>query len=152
MALTRATIEAVLIRRCGSLLTALGLDGTTAGGTNADLNDPIGWALRQMGVVLTTALTVADVDVELVASADYDQLLDLAELRTLETLLTHPDLVTVRVDDLQKNWSDLGKRIETAITRKRAQMARDYGTGLGTLTAGVIGLGFQEYYDTEDWA
>ena len=43
MSITRANLEAVLIKRCGDLLTTAGLDGTTAGGTNAmrDNHDPV---------------------------------------------------------------------------------------------------------------
>ena len=49
MAHTRASIEAILIRRCGRMLAATELDGSTIDGSNADLNDPIGWAIRQLG-------------------------------------------------------------------------------------------------------
>lgn len=45
MALTRANVEAILIRRLGGIFEAVGLDGATADGSNEDLNDPIGWAL-----------------------------------------------------------------------------------------------------------
>ena len=41
MTLTRASVEAMLIRRAGKLLTVAGLDGATKDGTNADLGDPI---------------------------------------------------------------------------------------------------------------
>ena len=62
MALTRANTEAILIRRLGGIFEAVGLDGATADGSNEDLNDPIGWALRQLGKPPDpTAVSDADV-------------------------------------------------------------------------------------------
>lgn len=144
MAPTRASVESVLVRRCGRLLTAAGLDGTTISGSNADLADPIGWAARQCGLTVASVTDVADADLAGLADSDTDKLLDLAELRTLETIAADPNVTTRQADGAQVNLSDLFTRLEMRIARKRTQIQRDYGTGLGTLTAGVITLGFQE--------
>ena len=57
MALTRAAVEAVLLRRVGSLLEEVGLDGSTV--NNSDLNDPIGYAVRQVGGTVADASAAA---------------------------------------------------------------------------------------------
>lgn len=144
MALTRANLEAVLIRRCGRLLAALGLDGTTVDGTNSDLNDPIGWAIRSCGGTVASLAAVSDGDVATTAESDLDKLLDLAELRTLESIQANNDKVDIQSEQTRKAWATLGTRLETMIARKQKQIARDYGVGLGSLTAGTIDLSFQE--------
>lgn len=103
MSLTRADIEAALIKRAGDLLTTAGLDGTTVNGTNADLGDPIAFALRQIGVTVATLTSPTDAEVAAASTAtegSTDQLLDLAEIRVLETVLQHIlDLVNTEAGD-----------------------------------------------------
>src|SRR5690242_14586451 len=96
MSLTRANIETILVKRCGPLMTAAGM-ATTVLGSNADLNDPIGYAVRKAGGSVTSFVAVADADIAGVDELGYDQLLDLAELRTLETILGNLDDVDLRV-------------------------------------------------------
>lgn len=147
MSLTRANVESILIRRCGKLLTAADLNGTTVDGTNADLNDPLGYAIRKLGYTVTTPTSVADADVALVATSDYDACLDLAELRTLETVLNEViRLVSVTVGPHREDLSDMAKALEAMIARKRKQIQDEYGT-FGTVTAGVIDLDFMEKGD-----
>ena len=67
MSLTRAYVEAILIKRCGHLLTVAGLDGTTVAGTNADLGDPIAFALRQLGVAVAVPAVPTTAEVATVA-------------------------------------------------------------------------------------
>src|SRR5215212_491512 len=126
MAVTRANIETILIRRCGKLLSAAGLDGTTVSGANADLNDGIGSALRTLGYTVASLVSVADSDVSVVADSEIDQLLDLAELRTLESVAGNLDKVTIQSEDQRKQWSDLAARLETTITRMRSRYSALY--------------------------
>jgi len=145
MSLSRANIESILIRRCGRMLTACGLDGTTINGSNADLNDPIAWAIKQLGGSVAARTSVADSDIATVAAEDEEALLDLAELRTLESALTNLDATDIRVGDREEKLDQLSKRLESTIARKRSQIQRDHGLGLGTLSAGVLTLGFQQH-------
>lgn len=147
MALSRANVETILIRRCGRLLTACDLDGTTVSGANGDLNDPIASALRTLGYTVASRVSVVDADLAGVASGNEEALLDVAELRTLESALQNLDVVDVQVGPEKESLSQLGTRLEKAIDRKRAQVQRDYGIGLSTLSAGVITLGFAEQND-----
>ena len=144
MTLTRAQAESILIRRCGKLLTAAELDGTTVSGANADLNDPIASALRQCGLTVANIASVADSDLTALADSDIDKLLDLSELRTLESCLGNLDLVDVADGVLKESFGQLGARLERAIERKRTAITRTYGIGLGTLSSGLIDLGFQQ--------
>lgn len=147
MALTRANVESILIQRVGKLLTAASLDGTTVNGSNATLNDPIGWSVRQCGATVDDYTAVDNDDVARVSTSDYDKLLDLAELRALETIAGNLDDVDTKVDDVDRKFSQFMTQVERMISRKRAQVSRDYGAGAATLTAGVITLGFQQQND-----
>lgn len=144
MTLTRANIEAIVIRRCGKLLTAAGLDGTTVSGANTDLNDPIGWAVRQCGSTVANLALVADGDLAGVSAETYDQLLDLAELRALQSISQNLSDVNMAAGPLRQDLGQLSDQVDKKIERKVAQIQRDYGLGLGTLEAGVIGLDFMQ--------
>lgn len=141
MALTRAAAEAVLVRRLGGLLAAAGLAVTTAG-ANADLNDPLAWAVGQAGGSVSDRTAVTDADLTTVDGDD--RLLDLAELRALESVAGNLALVDVTFGPHKESLGQLGERLEKLIARKRAQVARDHGIGAGALDAGVVVLPFQE--------
>lgn len=144
MALTRANIEAILVRRCGGRLAAAGLDGTTVSGANADLSDPIRAALRQLGYSVASAASVADSDLASVAAADEEQLIDLAELRALESALGNLDTVDITAGPRQERLGQLADQLERLIARKTTFLRQRYGIGAATISAGAIGLGFQE--------
>ena len=151
MSLTRANIEAVLIKRAGDLLTTAGLDGTTINGTNADLGDPIAFALRQIGVTVATPASPTDAEVAAASADDTDQLLDLAEIRILETVLQHVlDLVNTeagqRVDEYSQLAAGLQKRIERAEARARSL----YGWTATTLEAGYLYHDFAQHGDDDE--
>lgn len=150
MSITRAEAESILIRRAGALIAAAGLDGSTVDGTNADLNDPLGWAVRQAGGSVSSPGAVADADLATVADDDLDQLLDLAEVRTLESIAGNLDLVNITVGSRREELGALAQQVERAIERKRAALQRAYGFGLGSLTAGSITLGFAETTPTSE--
>lgn len=146
MALTRAHLEAVLIRRCGKLLALAGLDGVTQDGTNADLTDPLATALRAVGVPLALPTEVGDGDVAALPLDALDEAQDRAELRALESALGNLELVDVQYTNHRESLSDLGKRLEALILRKTTRITSTYGGsgGGGTLSGGSIGLSFAE--------
>lgn len=143
MSLTRANCETILVKRLGALLSEASL-AVTIVGSNADLNDPIGWAVRQCGGSVASVTSVADADVATVAASDMDKLLDLAELRTLETISGNLAGTDIKVGPRSENLDLLAQRVEQRLARKQTQLQRDYGFGLGTLEAGVIRLGFMQ--------
>lgn len=126
MPLTRAQVETILIRRTGRLLDAAELDGATVDGTNTDLNDPIGWAVRQCGGTVTAITAVTDAD--LITVSDSDKLLDFAELRALESAFQNYDAVDITAGPRTEKLGQLGMRLESAIARKRAEIEARYGT------------------------
>ena len=143
MTLTRVQAETILVKRAGSLMSEAGLAVTFAG-SNADLNDPIGWAVRQLGLPVANILTVADSDLAAVAADDYDQLLDLAEYRLLQNISGNLGVTDIKVGPREEKLDQLVQAVEKRLARKKAQLQQDYGFGLGTLTAGVISLDFME--------
>jgi hypothetical protein len=149
MTITRANAEVILIRRCGKLMTEADMNGLVNYGTNEDLNDPIGWALRKSGYSVATITNVADGDMAAVSDDDVDMVLDLAELRTLENIEGNLTGVDITVGPRSEKLDQLVTRVRAKIERKSADIAKAYGLGLGTLSAGVITLDFQEHADDD---
>lgn len=142
MSLTRAQLEAITLKRVGNLMNEAGLD-VEASGVNADLNDPIGWGLRQLGYS-TSPAAVTSAEVAAVDAAHYDQLFDLVEYRALLNTQGNLTAVDIQVGPRRESFSQLGSRLATLIAAKKADLQRDYGFGLGTLEAGVIALDFTD--------
>ncbi len=144
MAITRVQVETVLVRRLEAWLVAADMAITFAGANN-DLNDGISNALLQLEIVPANISSIADGDLTSVATTDYNKFLDLAELRTLESVLENYAKVDVEAGAVKAQLDDFGQRIERTIQRKREQIARRYGLeGLASLEVGVINLGFQQ--------
>lgn len=129
MSYSRANLETILIARVGAWLTAAALDGATVDGTNASLNDPIGWAIRTSGGTVAAPALVTDADVATVASADLDQLIDLAELRTLESVLSNFTGVDKKAGPVELKSSQMADRLERRIVALRAAIGLTYGIG-----------------------
>jgi len=145
MTVTRDNIERILVARCGYLMNAAGLDGSTDDGTNTDLNDPIGYALRKAGYTVDNLGSVDDDDLSGVDVEDYDQVFDLAELRTLENILGNLDDVDIKLGPRSESLSQLSEMLDTRVMRLQAKIERQYGVGLSTLEAGVITLDFADH-------
>ena len=145
MSLTRANTEFLVIPRVGPLMAAAGMDSTTVDGTNADLNGPIGRAVRDLGYSVASAVLVADADVAQVTDANTDQYLDLATLHTLEAVLGNLDDVTIRVGPLSETLSDLAKQAERKVERLSVSLERKYGYGLSSVTTGYLQKDFAEH-------
>ncbi len=139
MALTRVQIETILLKRVGALLTEASLD-TSSDGANADLNDPIGYALRQLGGTVADVTAVADGDLANVDADDYDELFDIAEWRALSNLEKHLTRVNIKAGPLSANYSELAERVHAMATAKRAELENDYGFGVAEIEAGVVTL------------
>jgi hypothetical protein len=126
MSLTRAQFEAIMVQRIGGWLANAGLPITVIG-TNEALNDPLGYAIRIAGGTVTSYALVADADVATVADAKLDMLLDLAELRALENVLSNFALVDVKAGPVEAKQSQFADRLERVIARLRSQIAVRYG-------------------------
>lgn len=148
MTITRANVEAVLVKRIGPLFTDLGLDGTTVDGTNADLNDPIAYALQRLGYGVSDITNVTDTDLSAVTSDDYAALLDIAELRCLETAYNAAVyLVNITVGPRSEQLNQKAQGIEKMIAGKRDSIKSDYGIGYGNFTTSTLELDFARHGD-----
>lgn len=144
-ALTRANSELLLISRVGAIFTMVGLDGATVEGANTDLNDPIGYGIRQTGGTVQSFVLITSADVATVAESDYDQYLDLAEYRALQNAQGNFDDVDIKVGPRDEKLSQFGVRLEKLLKRKADMIDKTYGTLVGTLSAGVILHDFAEH-------
>lgn len=144
MTITRANAEAVLVRRIGRKMTAAGLDGSTANGTNGDLNDPLATALLDMGLTVQDIANVADAD--LVAVDNIPELLDRAELRALESVIGNLDAVNISIGPRSESLGQLSDQCEQAVNRLQAKIAAKYGTA-ASLEGGSLSLDFAEKFD-----
>ena len=150
MTLTRASVEAVLIRRAGKLLTVAGLDGATKDGTNADLGDPIAFGLRQLGVTVASPSSPTDAEVGNLADDDQDQFFDMAEIRILETVLNHVlDLVNTEAGSRVDEYSQLANGIQLRLDRAELRARRLYGWTAGTLEASYAYLELAQHGEEE---
>lgn len=118
MALTRANAEDIVVDRLGALMDAAGLAVTVAG-SNDDLNGPLSWAARQVGVTLASPVTVTDSDLSGISSDDYDDFFDLAEWRTLKNIQGALDLVDVTAGPRSEALSQLSTQVDRMLELRR---------------------------------
>lgn len=140
MAITRATGETVLVKRLGPLMAAAGM-AVTIVGTNADLDDPLAWATRALGHSTASVATVTNAELASVATADYDDFLDLAEYRTLQNILGALDDVDLTVGPRSEKLSQLAEQAEKKLDRLEGRI----GTLASPVEAGYITLEFAEH-------
>jgi hypothetical protein len=141
MALTLENAQKIIVKRCGKKMTVAGLATTTAT-ANEDLIDPLASALMDMGYQPQSIAAITDTDLAAVEEDRYPELLDRAELRTLENIAGNLDLVNVSVGPRREDLSDLTTQVEKAIDRLVTKIARLYGDEV--LSGGSISLDFQE--------
>ena len=149
MAISRANVENVLVARVGPLMTKAGMDGTTVDGTNTDLSDPIAWALRQAGYSVADITNPTTAEVAL-ALDDVDEVVDLGELRTLESVAGNLDDVDVTVGPRSEELSQLSVQVEKRIERVQARVEELYGHGAPVFDTGTITYEFAEHQSGSD--
>lgn len=148
MPLTSANLDYLLLKRTAKKLAYAGLDSVTATGMNTDLIDGKVEGLRSLGIAPASPVAVTDLDLAGVADFQIPQLIDIAELRTLENILGNRASPDQMADTDNEQWH--GKfydSLEATIARKRLQAQKQYGYGLSPLVAGVFDMGFAETID-----
>ena len=135
MSLTRAMLETTLLRRCSSIMARVGLDSITSNGTNADLDDPIRIAMRDLGFNIIDPLVVADADLVPVTGVYIDRLLDASEMRILETCLNNLTDVNMGLGEERQDLGQLGIRLQQRINQLIDKMRRPVGVDV---TGGVV--------------
>ncbi len=145
MPLTVISLQAVLSARCGTMVVATGQDGSAA---SSFWTDPLTTAARELRITLANPIAVADSDLTAVVQNRVTELLDVAELRSLESALYSNTDVDEKIALGENKWGDIRKDLETAVKRKAEYVMRRYGIGRGTLTGGLVDLPFQQRLNT----
>jgi hypothetical protein len=118
MTLTRANAERVIVDRVGGLMEFAGLTVTYAG-SNSDLDEPLSWAARRMGLSLASSITVTDSDISGLSGDDIDDYLDLAEYRTLKNVQGNLDMVDVTAGPRSEKLSQVAGQVEKMLSARR---------------------------------
>jgi len=121
MALLLADVETVIVKRVGAFMVRAKM--SVVGTPNPALADPILWALRMLGYTPASIAAATDGDLASVVATHTDALLDLAELRTLESVLTNIPDVSTTAGPVSQSWGQLRTDLLTLIPRKRANVA-----------------------------
>ena len=102
-------------------------------GTNADLDDPLAWATRGVGGSTAAYNTVTDAELALVAGADLDDLVALAEWRTLLNIQGALDAVDLKVGPRDEKLSQYADKVQQLLNRLEPIIE-----GLGMLTPALV--------------
>lgn len=145
MTVTRANVEAITTNRIGPLMTLAGLDASIVDGTNGDLNDSIGFAIRTLGYTVTDITDVADADLTGIATTEIDDLLDLTEYRALETIIGNYDDVDLTVGPRSEKFSQTVAQVEKRLARLKDQLEDRGLLGIATIGTMVITHDFAEH-------
>ena len=122
---TVAEVQAVIDNRCAALLA---LARTIAGSVlTPDVNQSISWALRVLGYPVASPLTATGAEVQAVSAGHLDALLDLVELRTLESIQIGLAAVTVKAGPVQEDYNHLADRLDKIVPEKRKNVAARHG-------------------------
>lgn len=113
-------------------------------GSNADLNSPMGFAVRKMGGTVASFSSVADADLTFLDEEDFDQFLDVAEYRLMLNIKGRWGMVDTKIGPRSENLSQFAEDLERDIARKLSDLQSMYGFGGGSLEAGVVDYDFAE--------
>lgn len=142
-ALTRVIAETILVDRLGPMMAVAEM-AVTIVGTNADCNDPLAWATRGVGGSTAALNTVTDAELALVADADHDNLMALAEWRTLKNIQGALNAVDITTGPRSEKLSQFADKVQQMMDNLEPTIE-----GLGVLTtamtAGYISLDFAEH-------
>lgn len=128
MIITKAAVNTVIDDRCGAFLVEA--RRMTGDATKPSINQCIGWAVRQLGFPTAALTDVSDSDLSAVPDGKADALLDLTELRTLQSIETNLTAVTSETGPVSDEWNDLSKRLAAIIPRKQATIMAQHGIAL----------------------
>jgi hypothetical protein len=94
------------------------------------------WALRALGYPAASVLGATAGEVQAVSDGHVDALLDLVELRMLESIQTNFTAVTVKAGPVQEDYNKLAERLDKIVTEKRANVAARHGQWLAVPLTG----------------
>jgi hypothetical protein len=144
VALTVSGLQALLSGLCGNWLAASDLDGTA---TSAAFLYPIARSLTELGIAPASPLTVADADLTAVTADQLPQLVDVAELWSIQTALQNYSKIDQTGSLGQKRFGHLRMDMERTLARKSKEVRQRYGFGRGSLVGGTVDLDFATTFD-----
>lgn len=118
---TLSDVLAVVDDRVGALLA----EARAATGDNSkpSVEACVGWAVRMLGYSTASIRYAEEAEVQAVATAHVDALLDLAELRTLESVLSNLTQVDLTTGPVSERLGQLPQRLADLIPKKRQIVA-----------------------------
>ena len=142
--ITRVIAAKIIVKRLGPLMEEAGM-AVTILGANADLNDPFAWSYRQVGGSTADHSTVTDVELALMAVADYDDFTNLSEYRTLMNLIGNLDDVDIVTGPRSEKLHQLVQQAERKLEHLEEVLAPILDAAP---TSGYITLDFAEHSET----
>lgn len=142
-ALTRIIAAKIIVSRLGPLMEVAEMAVSIAG-VNADLNDPLAWATRMVGQATASHETVTDAELALVATADYDDLMSLAEWRTLKNIQGALNAVDITTGPRSEKLSQYAGKVQQMLDNLEPTIEA-LGVLTSAMTAGYISLDFAEH-------
>ena len=128
--LTRADAEISIISRLRGWMAQVGMDVTTVNGTNLDLADPLSATLRAINLSTADPITPVDSDFAQVPDGRIDEVLAIAQLFTMRSILGRFSSVDEWAGTDKQHWSDFGRRIQTGIDDLQDDLKNRFGFGL----------------------
>lgn len=142
-AFTRIIAETILVDRLGPMMAVAEM-AVTIVGTNGDLDDPLAWATRGVGGSTATHNTVTDAELALVATADLDDLVNLAEWRTLKNIQGALNAVDITTGPRSEKLSQFADKVQQMLDNLEPTI-EGLGVLTAAMTAGYISLDFAEH-------
>jgi hypothetical protein len=135
---TQADVIGILLRRVGSVMTEVGLDGDTEGGANRSLDSAMVRAYTEMGRTPAAIDEVSDDELGALSVPVVLELVDRSEVHLLAEMATQARrLVDITVGDRSEKLSQLADGLERDAAQRRADIAVRYGS-----PANNVGLSF----------
>jgi len=128
---TKVEVTAILEERTGAMLALV--RQLTGLADRPNVQHAIAWAVRRLGG--TTASFVEATDAEVSAITKEEALIDLAELRLLDSMYGNLTAVTNRTGPIQDDYNDLARRLEAARTEKRGEILSVHGIDVNGSTS-----------------
>lgn len=154
MPLTVAQAESIGVARAGPVMVAaqVATDPAADASPRAYMADPIRQALRDLGYPIADPSAPADGDLATIADDDENAILDVMELRVLESCAVAIQDVDFKADETSMSAGGFAERLETRIARLEKRCRIKYGVGASAVAMGSIGLDFaQPNPDTISW-
>ena len=142
-AFTRAIAAFILVRRLGPLMTVAGMEVTVAG-ANPDLHDPLAFACRGVGGSTAHHSTVEDEELALIAVADLDDFMALAEWRLLLNIQGAMNAVDITAGPRSEKHSQFTEQIQKMLDDLEPTIEA-LGLLTAPMTASYISLDFAEH-------